>query len=74
MSKDAAKLLVEALDLPPAARATLAGSLIESLDEAIDEDAEAAWQVEISKRLSEIDSGKVKLVPWAEARRRIFGE
>ena len=74
MSKEAAKLLEEALDLPPAARATLAGSLIESLDETIDEDAEAAWQVESSKRLSEIDSGKVLLVPWAEARRRIFGK
>ncbi len=74
MSRDAAKLLKEALDLPLEARAALAGSLIESLDEAIDEDAEAAWQAEISKRLNEIDSGKVKLVPWAEARRRIFGE
>ena len=74
MSRDAAKLLKEALDLPLEARAALAGSLIESLDEAIDEDAEAAWQAEISKRLNEIDSGKVKLVPWAEARRSIFGE
>jgi putative addiction module component (TIGR02574 family) len=66
------KLLEEALRLPPEARAALAGSLLESLDAPVDEDAEVKWGEEIAKRLSELDSGKVKPIPWAEARRRIL--
>ena len=64
-------LLKEALKLPPELRAALAGSLLDSLDQEVDEDAEAAWHAEIDRRLRELDSGKVKTVPWAEARRRI---
>jgi putative addiction module component (TIGR02574 family) len=67
------KLLEEALKLPPEARAALAGSLIDSLDEVVEEDAEAAWAAEISRRLQELDSRAVRAVPWAEARRRIVG-
>jgi len=70
---DTTKLLEEALKLPPEARAALAGSLIDSLDEVVDEDAEAAWATEISRRVQELDSGAVRTVPWAEARRRIVG-
>ena len=74
MKRNANDLLREALELPPEARAALAGSLISSLDTDVDEGAEAAWETEILHRLHEIDSGKVKLVPWAEARRRIAGQ
>ncbi len=73
MRMDTTKLFEEALKLPAAARAALAGSLIDSLDEVVDEDAEAAWAVEISHRLQELDSGAVRAVPWAEARRWIVG-
>ena len=37
----------------------------------VDEDTEAACDVEIGARLHEIDLGHVKLVPWSEARRQI---
>ena len=74
MSFNAAKLLEEALKLPVEARAALAGSLLDSLDDAVDEDAEEAWALEIARRLEEVQSGKVQAVPWAEARRRIVGE
>ena len=67
------KLLEEALRLPAEARAAMAGSLIESLDETIDEDAEAAWAEEITRRVHELDSGKAKLIPWSKARRMILG-
>ena len=67
------RLLEEALRLPAEARAALAGTLLESLDESSDEDAEAAWAEEISRRVQAIDSGEAKLVPWAEARKRILG-
>lgn len=74
MTQNPAEILQEALRLPPEARAALAGSLLDSLDDAIDEGAEAAWEAEIAARLKEMDSGRVALVPWAEARRRIAGQ
>jgi len=73
MASDVGKLLEEALRLPPEARAALASSLMESLDETVDEDAEAEWAKEIQRRIREIESGQVKTVPWAVARREILG-
>lgn len=73
MEPDAAKLLQEALQLSPEARAALAAALWESLEEEVDEDAEAAWAAEIAKRVHDLDSGRVAPVPWAEARRMILG-
>ena len=72
MNQETKKLLLEALQLPPEARAALAGQLIESLDAEVDEGAEAAWSLEIARRLAELETGKVKSVPWAEARRQIM--
>ena len=67
MNEEISELLKKALALPPAARAALAGSLLQSLDEAVDEGAEAEWQKEIARRVQELDSGRVKSVAWAEA-------
>jgi putative addiction module component (TIGR02574 family) len=67
------KVLEEALRLPVAARAALAGHLIESLDESVDEDAELAWDKEIARRIADLDKGKIKTVPWSVARRQILG-
>jgi putative addiction module component (TIGR02574 family) len=69
MNEEISELLKKALALPPAARATLAGSLLESLDETVDEEAE--WRREIARRMQELDSGRVKPVAWAEARQQI---
>ena len=74
MKQNIAELLKEALKLPPEARAALAGTLLDSLDETVDRDAELAWEAEIVTRLKEIDQGKVNLVPWAEARAKIAGQ
>ena len=73
MKSDPSKLLEKALKLPVEARAAVAGSLIESLDETIDEDVEAAWAEEIGRRIRDLDSGKAKTVPWSKARRMILG-
>ena len=73
MKSDTTELLEKALKLPVEARAALAGSLIESLNETVDEDAEAAWADEITRRIRELDSGKAKTVPWSKARRMILG-
>jgi len=73
MKRDAAAILKDALALPAEARAAVAGSLLESLEDQIDEGAEAAWQGEIARRLDDLDKGKVKLIPWATVRRRLMG-
>jgi hypothetical protein len=44
VKREAAEILKDALALPTEARATLAGSLLESLDTEVDEDAWAANQ------------------------------
>ena len=67
------KVLREALRLPTEARAALAGHLLESLDETVDEDVELAWSKEIARRIDDLDRGKVKTVPWSVARRQILG-
>jgi len=72
MTEEVEKLLKQALGLPNEARAALAASLIESLDEEVDEDAEAAWAVEIARRIEEVGSGAVRMIPWPEARRMIL--
>jgi putative addiction module component (TIGR02574 family) len=71
MKQDIAEILKKALDLPPEARAAIAGSLLDSLDQTVDDDAESAWENEILLRLKDLEEGTVNPVPWAEARRRI---
>jgi putative addiction module component (TIGR02574 family) len=73
MKQDAGDILREALKLPPEARA-IAGSLLDSLDDMVDDGAEAAWAAEILMRIQDVDKGRVKMVPWAEARRQIAGQ
>jgi putative addiction module component (TIGR02574 family) len=67
------KVLEDALRLPAEARAAIAGRLIESLDDSVDEAAEAAWGKEIARRIDDLEKGKVKTVPWSLARRQILG-
>ena len=35
---------------------------------------EAAWSVEIERRLMEIDAGELELIPWEDVRSELFGE
>ena len=71
MSRKAQKVLEEALTLPPPERADLAATLLDSLDEQEDEGVEEAWAREIERRIQEVESGAVKMLPWSEARRRL---
>jgi putative addiction module component (TIGR02574 family) len=47
-------------------RARLAEELLESLQGEADADAEAAWDREIERRVAEIESGAVPLIPAEE--------
>lgn len=73
MTEEASAILKKALSLPPEARAAIADTLWESLDESpADESAEAAWSQEIKRRIEDIDSGRVQLVLYEEVRRRLI--
>ena len=65
------KVRSEALLLSEVERAELAYNLVVSLDGPPDSDAEKAWDIEIMRRLSEIDSGTANLVDRKEFRRRM---
>ena len=71
MTEEVNELLKKAMALPVNARAELAGSLLDTLDETVDEDVEASWQNEIALRIQELDSGKAKTIPWTEVRIRL---
>jgi putative addiction module component (TIGR02574 family) len=62
---DPKRLFEEALHLPVEERAALAGVLIESLDLEVDDEVEAAWSAEISRRLERVDAGVAKTIPWS---------
>ena len=52
--------------LPIKTRAELAHFLIESLDGEPDDDWEAAWEVELDRRMAEVENGTVVGIPADE--------
>ncbi len=58
-----------ALQLPRKVRARLAAQLIASLDE--EDEIERAWNEEVERRVREVDSGEVKLIPGKQVMDRI---
>jgi putative addiction module component (TIGR02574 family) len=71
VSPELDELLKRAMALPPEDRAAMANSLLESLDETEDEDAEAAWGDEIKHRVDDIRSGRVKTIPGEQVLARL---
>lgn len=65
------RLRSEALALSEAERAELAQDLVKSLDAPDDAEVSDAWDLEILRRLAEIDSGTAKLIDRDEFRRRM---
>ena len=72
MATELKQLLQEALELTDSDRATLAGLLIESLEDPEDPDVESAWAVETERRWKEIESGAVETIPWEEVKAKLF--
>ena len=56
-------LKADLLALPVNSRASLARALIESLDETVDENAEASWVDEIRRRDEDLRSGRASARP-----------
>jgi putative addiction module component (TIGR02574 family) len=72
MTQEVSELRKKALGLPAEATCRF-GSLLESLEDTMDAAAEEEWNQEITRRIAELGSGKVKPIPWAEARRQVSG-
>jgi putative addiction module component (TIGR02574 family) len=70
MSPEVSKLLEQALALSVDEQEALAESLISNLGGKVDEAVVAAWDVEIKKRIADLDSGKAKTIPWSEVHQR----
>ena len=73
MTDQAKKLLEEALKLPVRQRAGLVSSLIDSLEESDEADVEQAWTDEVHKRAQELETGQVRGLTCAGARRIMLG-
>lgn len=70
MSPKAQELLEQARQLPPDEQEWLAEFLLIK-DERVAADLESAWGDEIKRRLDEIDSGAVKMIPGDEVLARM---
>jgi len=61
------RVIEEALSLPADARLNLIEKLLMSLNLPTDEEIDRLWAEEAERRVSQIEEGKVKLVPGEEA-------
>ena len=71
MSEHLRSLLNQVLALPKGERLQVLGEVLESLDSP--EDVEAAWRIEIRRRMEELRAGKAETLDWEEARSVIHG-
>jgi putative addiction module component (TIGR02574 family) len=71
MSRTFLDLWHEAAELTEKDRASLAGLLIESLEGDPDPGVEAAWAVEIERRVAELEAGTVKTIPWEQVHQQL---
>ena len=65
------RVIEEALSLPADVRLSLVEKLLTSLNLPIDEEIDRLWAEEAERRVSQIEEGKVKLVPGEEVFTRI---
>lgn len=71
---DSTTLLEQALNLPEPERAKLAARLLESLDDEVQSDVDAAWAAEIERRCAAVDAGTLATNDWNDVRARIERE
>ncbi|MBI3485122.1 MAG: addiction module protein [Acidobacteria bacterium] len=72
ITREVSEVLEKALALSTQDRGLVIDRLIASLDEGpAEEGVEEAWADEIKRRVDEIRSGKVKMIPGEEVRRRL---
>lgn len=65
---DKARQIVEmALELDFRERNEVISQLLASIDEAVDDDADEAWDAEIARRVEALESGTARTMPVSEA-------
>ena len=64
------QLLTAAMTLKPKQREQLAEELWQSIDGATQQQVDKAWATEIRRRVAEVDSGKLKLIPADQVMRK----
>ena len=75
ITPQAAEILDKALALSIEERGMLIDRLVESLDDGpAEEGVEEAWNAEIKRRVDEVRSGKVKLIPGEQVLRELADE
>ena len=75
MSPKVAEVLDKAMELTSHERGYLIDRLVESLDdEPADEGVDEAWADEIKRRVDDIRSGRVKMIPGEEVLRDLAKE
>lgn len=65
------RVIEEALSLPADIRLSLIEKLLTSLNLPIDEEIDRLWAEEAERRVSQIEEGKIKMVPGEEVFVRI---
>ncbi len=65
------RVIEEALSLPADIRLSLVDKLLTSLNLPIDEEIDRLWAEEAERRVSQIEEGKIKMVPGEEVFARI---
>ena len=66
MTAVAEKNLDQVLALPCEDRVTVAEKLLQSLNSPMQSEIDQAWGEQVERRIDEIDSGEVKLIPGEE--------
>lgn len=71
MIRNSAKVVDDALSLPPKTRAKLAEKLLESLDDPKQKEIDRLWAEEAEARINAYEKGDIKAVPGKEVFRRL---
>jgi putative addiction module component (TIGR02574 family) len=71
MIRNSAKIVSDALSLPPRSRAKLAEQLLESLDDPKQKEIDRLWADEVEDRIDAYERGELKVIPGQEVFRRL---
>ncbi|MEK6600409.1 MAG: addiction module protein [Candidatus Binatota bacterium] len=71
MIRNSARVVNDALSLPPKSRAKLAERLLESLDDPRQKEIDRLWAEEAEDRIDAYETGDLKAIPGKEVFRRL---
>jgi len=71
MIRNSARVVNDALSLPPKSRAKLAEKLLESLDDPRQKEIDRLWAEEAEGRIDAYERGALKAIPGKEVFRRL---